>query len=107
MAILYIAEFAEMEIGPAGRVGQMPMQPPLAEQTVAIGASSTQCTNPFNAQTRFVRLHSDVAAQYLFGTNPTALKDANGSARMAAGQTEYHGVPKGQSFKVAVLAPTV
>jgi hypothetical protein len=104
MAILYITEYAEMQIGPAGRVGQMPMDPPLAEQVVVIGATSLQSA-AFNSKTRFVRLHCDAVAEVLFGANPTAL--VNTSARMAAGQTEYRGVPPGQAFKVAVIAPTI
>src|SRR5882672_5494382 len=104
MAILYVAEFAEIEIGPAGRIGQFAVQPPLAEQVVAITAASVQSA-AFNTNTRIVRLHSDVAAEVEFGTNPTAV--LNTTSRMAANQTEYFGVPKGQSFKVAVIAPTV
>lgn len=105
MAILYIAEFATFTPpGAPGGLGQIAQQPTLAEQTVVIGASSTQSA-AFNTNTRFVRLHCDVAAEVEFGTNPTAV--LNTSARMAANQTEYFGVPKGQSFKVAVIAPTV
>ncbi len=104
MAILYIAEFAEIAVGPAGKVGQFAMQPTLAEQTVVIGAGSLQ-SSAFNTNTRIVRLHSDVAAEVKFGTNPTAV--LNTTARMAANQTEYFGVPQGQAFKVAVIAPTV
>jgi hypothetical protein len=104
MAFLYITEFAEVAIGPAGRVGQFAMQPPLAEQVVAITAASVQSA-AFNANTRIVRLHSDVAAEVEFGTNPTAV--LNTTSRMAANATEYFGAPKGQSFKVAAIAPTV
>ena len=105
MARLYVAEFAETAIGPAGRVGPMAMELPVAEQTVAVGVASAAVTNPFNTKTRFVRLHSDVPANIEFGVTPTAL--INASARMAAGQTEYFGVPIGQSYKVACIAPTV
>ena len=108
MAILYITEYAELAIGPAGRVGQMPKEPPLAEQVVVIGAGSLQST-AFNAKTRFVRLHCDVAAEVLIGTNPTAVLNTGG--RMAANQTEYRdvsdGIRSGTAFKVAVIAPTI
>lgn len=108
MAILYITEYAELAIGPAGRVGQMPMEPPLAEQVVAITAGSVQ-SSAFNAKTRFVRIHADAAAEVLFGTNPTAV--VNVSGRMGAGQTEYRdvsaGIKGGTTFKVAVIAPTI
>ena len=105
MALLYVSEFAELEIGPAGRVGQIPM-PPVAEQTVAIGVGSV-ASNAFNAKTRFVRLHADAICAVKFGTAPTAIvAGATGTARMVAGQTEYFGVPLGQSYKVATIAST-
>src|SRR5467141_1990872 len=101
MALLYIAEFAEVAIGPAGRVGQFAMQPPLAEQTVVIGAGSLP-SNAFNTNTRMVRLHTDASCVIEFGTTPLAVVNTTG--RLAANQTEYFGVPKGQNFKVAVIA---
>jgi hypothetical protein len=55
----------------------------------------------FNAKTTFVRLHTDAVCSIKFGTNPTASAT---TARMAAGQIEYHGVPVNQAFKVAVIA---
>ena len=106
MAFLYISEFAEMQIGPAGRVGAMAMQPTLAEQAISNVGGNTQST-AFNAKTRFVRLHADTICAIEFGTNPTAVAaGATGTARLAAGQTEYFGVPLGQSYKVAVIAST-
>lgn len=102
MAVLYITEYAEMQIGPAGRGGQMPLEPPLAEQTVAIGVGSV-ASSAFNAATRFVRLHTDAICSVEFGTAPTATAS---KARMAANQTEYHGVPLGASYKVAVITNT-
>lgn len=97
--ILYITEYAELAIGPAGRVGQMPMEPPVAEQTVAIGASST-ASAAFNAKTRFVRLHTDAICSVAFGTAPTATAT---TGRFAANQTEYRAVPLGASYEVAVI----
>lgn len=101
MAVLYITEYAELAIGPAGRVGQMPMEPPVAEQTVAIG--TVQSSNAFNAKTRFVRLHCDAICSVEFGTAPTASVT---TGRMAANQTEYRAVPVGQSYKVSVITNT-
>jgi len=72
------------------------------EQTVAIAAGSAQ-SNAFSAATRIVRLHTDAVCSIKFGINPTATAT---SSRMAAGQTEYHGVLVGQSFKVAVISNT-
>ena len=106
MAFLNVTEYAEMQIGPAGRVGQMPMQPPLASQGVANAGASTQST-AFNAKTRFVRVHTDSICCIEFGTNPTAVAiGASMTTRMAAGQTEYHAVPLGGGFKVAAVLST-
>jgi len=108
MAQLCVTEFAEVQIGPAGRVGQMPMQPPLATQGVGNAGGSTQST-VFNAKTRIVRLHTDTTCCIEFGTNPTAVSISGGAAmttRLVAGQTEYHAVPVGAGFRVAVVAST-
>ncbi len=106
MAFLYITEFAELAIGPAGRVGSMGVMPPVAEQTIASNAASAQSA-AFNAKTRFVRLHADTQITAVaFGTNPTAVAGAGGSARMAANQTEYFAVPLGAGFKVAAINAT-
>ena len=108
MAFLYITEFAEIEIGPAGRVGQFAAQPPLAEQAIVNTGASTQSA-AFTAKTRYVRLHNDASNPVAveFGTNPIAIAaGATGTARMSVNQTEYFGVPLGQSFKVAVVLTT-
>jgi len=98
MAILFITEYAEEQIGPAGRVGQMGLEPPIAEQIVTFTSSSQ--SSAFNSKTRFVRLHTDTNCFLVFGTNPTAV--TNTSGRLAQNQTEYRGVPLNASFKVAV-----
>jgi hypothetical protein len=109
MAVLYITEFASLAPQPPGATGQVAQQPPIAEQTVALTSTSAQSA-AFNANTRFVRLHTDVICAIEFGTNPTAV--ANGgsgpTARMAANQTEYFGVPIGigSSYKVAGVTST-
>lgn len=102
MAVLYITEFAQLAPQPVGQTGQVAMQPPLAEQTVSLSSTSA-ASNAFNSQTRFVRLHTDTICAVEFGTSPTAVGSGGGSptARMAANQTEYFGVPAGASFKVA------
>lgn len=102
MAILYITEYAGLMPSPVGGQGQIPMEPPLAEQTVAIsGASASSAA--FNVQTRMVRLHTDAICSIEFGTAPTATTTTQ---RLAANQTEYKGVPNGQSYKVAVIPNT-
>lgn len=102
MATLYITEYADIHIGQAGRIGQIPLEPPLAEQTVAIGAGSV-ASAAFNTATRMVRLHTDAVCSVAFGTNPTATV---AKQRLAANQTEYKSIPNGQAFKVAVIANT-
>ena len=97
MAVLYITEFNAI-----GGGGNFPVagayQPPVAEQVVAEGGSSAQSA-AFNANTLFVRLHTDAICSIEFGANPTATLT---TARMAANQTEYFNVVPGH--KVAVIA---
>lgn len=102
MAVLYITEYAGLMPSPVGGQGQIPMEPPLAEQTVAIGSSSAASV-AFNSQTRLVRLHTDAICSVEFGTAPTATATKQ---RMAANQTEYKGVPLGASYEVAVITNT-
>ena len=96
MAVLYITEYSAISIPDA------PIAPgeAIASQTVAIGGSSTQ-SSAFNAQTRYVRLHTDAICSILFGSNPTATAT---TARMAADATEYFSV--NPSTKVAVITNT-
>jgi tetrahydromethanopterin S-methyltransferase subunit C len=107
MAFLYVTEYATIAIMQAGRQTQVPQEPPLVEQAIAITAGSTQ-TAAFNAKTGLVRVHTDAICGVTFGTNPTATVQSAGlgSGRMAIGQTEYHGVPLGAAFKAAVIATT-
>ena len=97
MATLYVTEYSQM--GQVGGGQQMTQEAPVAEQTVAIGGGSALSAN-FNASTRFVRLHTDAICSVAFGTAPVA---SAANRRMAANQTEYHAVPEGGSFKVAVI----
>lgn len=101
MATLYITELANTGISNNSPNLQMAAQPPIAEQTVTIGAASVQ-SSALNSATKFVRLFTDTACGIAFGSNPTA--GAN-SARMAANTTEYFAVPQGQSYKIAVITP--
>jgi hypothetical protein len=96
MATLYIAEFANIARDQGQGVQATPL-PPLAEQTVAIGAGSAQST-AFNAATVFIRAHADSICSIAVGANPTATA---GNARLAANQTEYFAVRAGD--KIAVI----
>jgi len=104
MATLYVTEYANIAVLQGGRVTQVPMEPPLVEQ--AFTFTTTTQSAAFNAQTTIVRLHTDAICGVTFGTNPTATAASVGlgSGRMVAGQTEYRAVPKGVSYKVAVLS---
>jgi hypothetical protein len=93
MAKVYIAEFGDIRLG-------LPVQPPLAEQTVTIGASSTQ-SNAFHQHTRYIRVHTDAIMSFAIGPNPAATVN---NARMAANATEYFEVQPGH--KIAVVTNT-
>lgn len=94
MATLYLAEFAESDVNSS-------KEPPIAEQTIAIGGSSVACSNAFNARTRLIRVHTDAICSIAIGAAPTATA---AKRRMAANQTEYFSVEAG--FKVAVITNT-
>ncbi len=108
MAVLYITEYASLSNLPVGQTGQMPQETPLAEQTVAIGVSTTQSA-AFNAKTNVIRVHTDAICGVTVGVNPTATVASGGagSGRMAANQTEYRDVSLGRiagtPFKIAVI----
>jgi hypothetical protein len=96
MAVLYIAEFAGMAPVATG-VAPISDDPPLAEQTVAIGGGSVQSA-AFHRSTRFIRVHTDVVCSIAMGLNPTATA---AKRRLAANQTEYFGIQP--LWKIAVI----
>lgn len=100
MATLYVSEYSRQVIDYLRLGVPAPQEPSIAEQAVAIGGSSTP-SSAFNAQTKFVRVHTDVICSVAFGVSPTAVITAK---RMAAGQTEFFGVRPGD--KIAVIANT-
>jgi len=99
MAVLYVTEFAHLTPTPNG-VAAIAAQPPLQEQTIAIGSGSVTTAFPFKAATSVVRLHCDAICSVEFGLAPTATAT---TARMAANQTEYFGVPVNAAWTVAVI----
>lgn len=102
MAVLFVTELQEM--GWAGKFSNQllhaPYMPPVAEQNIAIGASSTQSA-AFNTNTRYVMLNTDTACCLAWGDSPTAVVTAQ---RMAANETRFVAVRSGQ--KLAVIAAT-
>lgn len=96
MAKVFIAEFYRPTLynGQALAVAKFP---PITEQTVAIGASSTQ-SSAFNTHTRMIRVNTDAICSIAIGENPTATAN---TSRLAAGATEYFEVEPGH--KIAVI----
>lgn len=109
MATLYITEFqaigyAGMPPLAAGTNGptQAAQQPQVAKQTVAISGTAAQ-SNPFNAATTLIRIHTDSICSFVVGAAPSA---TTSDARMVAGQTEYFGVPQGGALALSVITNT-
>jgi hypothetical protein len=102
MATVYITEFCCYGIDNLGRDTILPKQVPTAEQTVAIGGTSTQSA-ALDPMTTLVRVHTDAICSVSFGTNPTATAT---KMRMAAGTTEYFTVQQNSGLKVAVITNT-
>ncbi len=100
MAVLFITEFKGGRKDRNGFALPVAMTPPVAEQTVAIGGSSTQ-SSALNSTTEVVRVHTDAICSIAFGASPTATAT---TMRMAAGQTEYFYVVPGS--KIAVITNT-
>lgn len=96
MATLYITEF------PAGAAASMQVVrwPKVAKQTVAIGASAAQ-SQPFNGDTRLIRVDVDATCSIDIGPNPTA---DTSDARLCQNQVEYYEVLPGQ--RLSVIANT-
>lgn len=99
MAKVYITEHTRPTLY-AGSLLPVATMPPLATQTVAIGASSAQ-SSAFNSKTKMVAVHTDAICSIEFGPNPTATAN---SKRLAANTTEYFEVAPGD--KVAVITNT-
>ena len=98
MAVAYITEFAALANVSGANIAMMP---PLAEQTVAIGAETD--SNAFNASTRYIRVHVDAICSISIGLTPTA---STTTLRMGAGDTEYFGVPRNSGYKISVVTNT-
>jgi hypothetical protein len=101
MSKLYVTEYATL--AQANGIGQAAQAPALAVQVLDFSSAHKESA-AFNAKTTFVRLHTDAVCCIQFGTAPTAVSGTD--ARMAADQTEYFGVPVGQSYKVSVASTT-
>jgi hypothetical protein len=108
VATLYVSEYRSLAAALLATnynptPSQAPVEPAIAEYTVAILGSSTQ-GQVLNANTALVRLHCDAVCSVLIGPNPTATTT---NKRMAANQTEYFGViqpVQGQTYAAQQVA---
>lgn len=110
MTTLYITEFASLaQDTTAGGGVLLAKWPYVAKQTLSNTGGSTP-SNPFNAATRFIRVHTDAICSIVIGNAgqtagvavaPTA---TTSDARMAANSTEYFAVSPGD--KLSVIANT-
>lgn len=100
MANLHITEFATQARDAAFGSALLPaaQMPPIAEQVLAIGATSAACTNGFNAATRFICLTALADCHIQIGATPVATTSL---FPLTSGQSHYFGVTPGH--KVAVI----
>jgi hypothetical protein len=98
MATLYISEYAQLgDLGSSSELLPLSLEPPLAEQTVALSGASAQ-SNAFGPFTKYIRVHTDAICSILVGSNPTA---TTAKKRIPADHTEYFGVKPGD--KIAAI----
>lgn len=100
MAKLYISEFNDVNVRQGALTPIVPGVASVEQTPVTITGTSAQSA-AFGAESRIVRLHTDVVCSVLFGSSPTATAN---SRRLAANQTEYFRVNPGD--KVAVISNT-
>ncbi len=94
MATLYITEYIDID-----GTRQVPNEPPLKEQTVAITAGSL-ASAAFDSRTTIIRLNTDAVCSVLVGKTGTTPTATATSGRLAANQTEFRGVQGGQIIAV-------
>ena len=102
MSSLYVTEYAHISPqGIARGAAQAPQEIPIAEQKLTIGATAV-LSSTFSTYTRLVRLHADAVCSVVFG-GASAVATAN-NQRLAAGVSEYHGIPdKGVVTNLSVI----
>lgn len=98
MSSLYIAEYSNPRYG-GGNVG-VAAGAPIVEQKLTISGTSAPSA-AFNAETKLIRVHTDVICSIVIAAVPVAVVT---NMRLAADQTEYFEVTPG--MKIAVIANT-
>ncbi len=98
MATLYIGEFQVLG-GQYDKLVPAVEQPPITEQTVAIGAASAKSA-AFQPNTRIIRVHCDTSCSISIGPAAPGPVATTSNGRMAANTTEYFVVKAGQVLAV-------
>lgn len=100
MAKLYVAEFER----PRNQWVNIANGPPIFEQTVAIGGSSTTIATAFGSagRTALIRVATDAICSIIIGGS--GITATTGNMRMAADQVEYFSVQPNQF--IAVISNT-
>ncbi len=91
MANVYINEYEVLRDG-------LPYGQPIVSTVAATDTVSS--THALNADTAFVRFHTDGIMSYIFGVNTVALTSHQ---RVAADQTVEHAVPDGVGYNLYII----
>jgi len=97
MGKLYVTEYSTQPIVRTGQMGGMGQEPCIVNASSPITFSTHAESAAFNANTKFIRVHTDSICSVKIG--PAVTATAN-DARMAAGTTEYFGVRPGDIISV-------
>lgn len=99
MANLYVTELAGLQVTPNSNVIPAAVMPAVASQTLLIGAASVSSA-AFQAPTQILRLLTEANCFVDINTTPTA---STNTIPLIANIPEYVQVPRGKSFKIAVI----
>jgi hypothetical protein len=96
VAYLYLTEFSALGRDLQGVTVLAGDMPPVAEQQLAIGASSVQSA-AFSTRTQYLMVHCDATCSIAIGSNPVAVATAH---RLGAGERLFYSVSPGQQLAV-------
>ncbi len=99
MALLYIRQYTRLTHDEGGHVIAAGQEP--GYDIAPITFSGTSASVAIRSGTKFVRLTTDAACNFVCSADPNIVATTN-NARMAAGQTEFFGVSPG--LYIAVIA---
>jgi len=104
MPTLYVTEFSRLGYDIQANLLAIPQEPPVAEQTITVGATSDSVT--LDPSSRIVRLVSDVDCHFAVG-DPAVEADAS-SRFLPADTVEFVNIGDtsgGAEFAIAVIEP--